>query len=82
MTDKPVIFNGPWPDEQRCQVNMIHQGMAAQLEFRCVLIRDHYVIDEDSDHIDEHGCHAQVLVSQATIREVEAWSKIPMPGDE
>ena len=51
----------------RCPTPMQHQdGQIAQ----CTLDRSHAL--DDSDHVDEHGHTAPVLVSQATIREVEA----------
>lgn len=37
----------------------------------CALPKGHYIQIEDSDHYDEHGCIAPVLVRQSTIREVE-----------
>jgi hypothetical protein len=37
----------------------------------CTLPKDHYIQIEDSGHYDEHGCHADVLVHQSTLREVE-----------
>ena len=50
----------------RCQVHLIHQDRS---ESRCVLPKAHLL--DDSDHEDEHGHHAPVLVSQSTIREVK-----------
>ncbi len=51
----------------RCHVHLIHQDKS---ESRCVLDMSH--LDDDSDHLDEHGHHAPVLVSKATIREIQA----------
>ena len=50
----------------RCQVHLIHEDKS---ESRCVLAKAHLL--DDSDHQDEHGHHAPVLVSQSTIREVK-----------
>lgn len=50
----------------RCQVHLIHRDSS---ESRCVLPKKHLL--DDSDHQDEHGHHAPVLVSQSTIREVQ-----------
>lgn len=36
----------------------------------CTLPKDHFVQVEDSDHFDECGCSAPVLVHQSAIREV------------
>lgn len=55
------------PDEARCKVHLIHGD---KRESRCVLAKTHQ--ENDSDHLDVHGCRAKVLVSQATIREVAA----------
>ena len=54
-------------DKKRCFVHLIHSDKS---ESRCILHKDHQ--DNDSDHIDEHGHTAKVLVTQATIREVRA----------
>lgn len=35
----------------------------------CTLPRRHYEQIEDSGHYDAHGCHADVLVHQASIRD-------------
>lgn len=51
----------------RCQVYLIHEDKS---ESRCVLPKAHLL--DDSDHQDEHGHHAPVLVHQSTIREVQA----------
>lgn len=51
----------------RCQVHLIHEDKS---ESRCVLAKAHLL--DDSDHQDEHGHHAPVLVHQSTIREVQA----------
>lgn len=53
----------------RCQVHLIHEDKS---ESRCVLPKAHLL--DDSDHEDEHGHHAPVLVHQSTIREVKAIS--------
>ena len=56
-------------------VSLIHTDKS---EARCVLHRDHP--QDDSAHMDEHGCHAPVLVHQATIEEaarVQAASDSP-----
>lgn len=50
-----------------CGTPMIHKDKS---ESRCTLPKNHYVIIEDSDHVDAHGCRATVLVHQSTIREV------------
>ena len=50
----------------RCQVHLIH---ADKSEARCVLPKRHLL--DDSDHVDDHGHHAPVLVHQSTIREVQ-----------
>ena len=50
----------------QCGVGMT--GHQTHLDSQCVLGKDHVL--NDSDHVDEHGCHAPVLVSQATIEEV------------
>lgn len=51
----------------RCRVHLIHEDKS---EARCVLPQKHLL--DDSDHEDEHGHHAPVLVHQSTIREVQA----------
>lgn len=51
----------------RCAGRLIHRDKS---ESQCVLPRAHLL--DDSDHQDEHGCRAPVLVSQSTIREVQA----------
>lgn len=56
----------PPGDGKRCQVDLIHEDKSAA---RCILPRTHLL--DDSDHVDEHGHHAKVLVTQATLREVE-----------
>lgn len=48
----------------RCQVDMIHADDTAE---RCVWHKDHLL--DDSDHVDEHGHRAAVLVHQSTIDE-------------
>ena len=48
-------------------VSLIHTDKS---EARCVLHRDHQ--QDDSAHMDEHGCLAAVLVHQSSIREAEA----------
>lgn len=50
----------------RCPTPMIHEDKSTA---QCVLDRDHVLTD--SDHVDEHGHTAKVLVSQATIREAQ-----------
>lgn len=61
----------------QCRVYLIHPDKS---QSRCLLDADHLL--DDSDHLDEHGHTAKVLVSQATIREVKAWSKIPFPWEQ
>lgn len=51
----------------RCQVMLIHPG---GIERRCILPKAHLL--DDSDHQDHCGHRAPVLVSQSTIREVQA----------
>lgn len=51
----------------RCQVNLIH---ADKSEAQCVLPKKHLL--DDTDHMDDHGHLAPVLVHQSTIREVKA----------
>jgi hypothetical protein len=58
----------------RCPTPMVHRD---QSRARCVLPVSHLL--DDSDHQDEHGCTAPVLIHQSTIREVERWSKISLP---
>lgn len=53
----------------RCQVSLIHRDKS---ESQCVLPKKHLL--DDSDHQDEHGHRAPVLVHQSTIREVKAIS--------
>lgn len=53
------------PDEARCRVSLRHQDGT---EAPCTLRRSHQ--RDDSDHVDEHGHTAPVLVSWATIQEV------------
>jgi hypothetical protein len=53
--------------QKRCLVHLIHPDKS---EVQCVLSRDHQ--DNDSDHLDEHGHAAPVLVTQKTIAEVRA----------
>jgi len=57
----------PPGSELRCKVSLIliHEDTT---EARCVTHRDHQL--DDTDHIDEHGHHAPVLVRQSTIEEV------------
>jgi hypothetical protein len=52
-----------------CGVPMIHKDGS---ESPCTQPYRHFVQIEDSDHVDEHGCLAPVLVHQSTIREVQA----------
>ena len=59
----------------RCQVHLIHEDKS---EAQCVLPKAHRL--DDSDHVDDHGCHAPVLVHQSTIREVEAVRKAREAG--
>jgi hypothetical protein len=54
-------------DDQRCAVNMIHADQSAA---RCTRHRKH--VEQDTDHTDEHGHRAPVLVSQSTIAEALA----------
>jgi hypothetical protein len=54
------------PDSTRCQVPMVHPDATVAW---CIRHKDHLRID--SDHLDEHGHTAPVLVSQSTIREVQ-----------
>jgi hypothetical protein len=49
-----------------CGTRMIHPDKTAG---HCILTKDHEVEVEDSDHMDEHGHRAPVLVHQSTIRE-------------
>lgn len=62
--------------ETRCLVNLIHKDKS---EARCIRHPEHQ--REDTDHIDEHGCHAPVLVTQATIKEVAYWQDVPFPWE-
>lgn len=71
------VINGPWPDESRCQVSLIHRDKS---EARCVLHRGHQ--EDDSDHVDEHLCHAPVLVHQSSIEEVRRVSEAQNLGSE
>lgn len=52
---------------RRCAVHLVHQDKS---ESQCVLDASH--LDDDSDHVDEHGHRAPVLVSKATVRQVAA----------
>jgi hypothetical protein len=52
-----------------CGTPMTHPDKSVSY---CTLPKDHYITVEDSDHCDEHGHTARVLVRQATIREVAA----------
>jgi hypothetical protein len=52
------------PDAARCRVPLIHRDGS---EARCVLPASHQ--RDDSDHVDEHGHSAPVLVTQAAIEE-------------
>jgi hypothetical protein len=52
--------------QDRCPTPMRHADKSVS---QCVLDRAHVL--QDSDHVDKHGHHAPVLVSQATIREVD-----------
>jgi hypothetical protein len=49
----------------RCMVNLIHRD---QSESRCTRVKTRQ--EHGCSHIDEHGCSAPILVSQATIDEV------------
>jgi hypothetical protein len=53
--------------EALCGTPMVH---ADQSVSPCTLPKDHFVQIEDSEHIDEHGHSANVLVRQSSIREV------------
>jgi hypothetical protein len=55
-----------YPADVQCDVTMVHSD---GFEGHCRLAKRHLV--DDSDHQDEHGCRAGVLVHQSTIREVE-----------
>jgi hypothetical protein len=50
----------------RCQVHLIHED---KTESQCVRLRAHLL--DDTDHVDQHGHHAPVLVHQSTILEVK-----------
>ena len=58
------------PEGQRCQVNLIHPDKS---EAQCLLDRTHQ--KSDTDHQDEHGHYVRVLMSQSTLREVEALAR-------
>jgi hypothetical protein len=51
-------------DAARCRVPLVHRDGS---EARCVLRASHQ--RDDSDHVDEHGHTAPVLVTQATIED-------------
>lgn len=51
----------------QCGARMAHRDGSVS---RCTLPRGHNVQIEDSNHVDEHGCFAPVLVHQSTLREV------------
>lgn len=57
------------PDDQLTHADGTPVGQDDRTS-RCTLPEDHYVLVEDSSHYDGHGCHADVLVHQSTIREV------------
>ncbi len=50
-----------------CDTPMAHPDKSVG---HCTLPKGHQVLVEDSDHYDEHGCTAPVLVHQSTLREV------------
>ena len=52
----------------RCQVDLIHPGDDSKSQ--CTLPKAHLL--DDTDHVDEHGHRAPVLVHQSTIRAVQA----------
>ena len=54
-------------EDTYCRARMLHPDESVSL---CTLPKGHEVQIEDSPHYDEHGCTAQVLVRQATLREV------------
>jgi hypothetical protein len=60
-----------------CAVPMLHRD---QSEAPCLLARGHQ--EQDTDHVDEHGCTAPVLVHQSSIEEVRRWQDIPLPHEE
>lgn len=68
----------PVGDGARCMVNLIH---ADEPEARCTRHRDHQQ-NADSDHVDEHGCTAHVLVHQSSIEEARRWQDVPWPWED
>lgn len=58
--------------ETPCGAPMTHAAgdWPAETVGHCTLPKGHQVQIEDSDHYDEHGCLAPVLVHQSTLREV------------
>jgi hypothetical protein len=52
---------------RECGVLLVHPDESAS---PCTLPAGHFIQVEDSDHVDEHGCFAPVLVRQSTLREV------------
>lgn len=71
---RQAVVHPDSPD--RCLVNMVHPDKS---EARCVLHKDHQ--EDDTDHLDEHGHTAHVLVHQSTIREVRAVSEARERGE-
>jgi hypothetical protein len=66
----PAVPDAPLADDAvACGVPMTHEDGSVG---HCTLPRGHQRQIEDSDHYDEHGCIAAVLISQSTIREVAA----------
>jgi hypothetical protein len=59
-----ALMNAESP--RRCQVSLIHRDKSRE---QCQLNREH--VESDSDHVDQHGCKAPVLIRQATIRQAE-----------
>jgi len=57
-------------DVKRCAVMMKHTDQPGQPSYQCVLPSNHQ--EHDTDHVDSCGHHAKVLVSQASIRKLEA----------
>jgi hypothetical protein len=65
MSDAASPTTGAQPGTDLCHVGLIH---ADESTAPCVLPRTH--LDYDSDHQDEHGCRAAVLIHRSTIDEV------------
>lgn len=66
QTERAALLE-EYPADVQCGVPMVHPDESVS---PCIRPKSHLI--DDSDHCDEHGHRATVLVHQSTIREVRA----------